>query len=136
MAGYGNYYNSQQFYQPTQQQYPSIGYPQTAQPTRNHGIIWVQGEAGAKSQYVPSGTSELFLDSEELVFYIKTVDASGMPLPLRIFDFKERVSNSSQEEEKVDVPEYVTREEFEKKISELMSEKKITSTTAKKGSKK
>jgi hypothetical protein len=36
----------------------------------------------------------MLLDAENSVFYLKSADASGMPLPLRIFDYKERQSAS------------------------------------------
>ena len=64
-------------------QMPSVA-SQNAQMTND--INWVQGEADAKSRPVGAGHSVVFMDSEESVFYIKTVDQSGMPLPLRIFE--------------------------------------------------
>lgn len=89
---------------------PSVA-PQTAQPTND--INWVQGEADAKSRPVAAGHSVILMDTEQSVMYIKTVDQSGMPQPLRIFDYKERepqgrpagaINNP--------VPDAVTREEF------------------------
>ena len=70
--------------------YPNYTYPytqnfNTSQP--QNGINWVQGEAGAKSYAIAPGQSVLLVDSEKDVFYIKTSDASGMPMPLRIFFF-------------------------------------------------
>lgn len=44
----------------------------------NQGILWVQGEAGAKSYLVAPNTSVLLMDSENSNFYIKTTDAAGM----------------------------------------------------------
>lgn len=83
-----------------QQMYPQYNYPQqtmtpVVQPqpvqaqstTNDNGVIWVQGEAGAKSWVVPPGKSVMLMDSENSVFYIKTTDNSGVPLPLRIFDY-------------------------------------------------
>ena len=43
----------------------------------NTGIVWVQGEAGAKAYPVAAGTSMLLMDSEAENFYIKSTDASG-----------------------------------------------------------
>lgn len=63
---------------------------QAAQPA-NPGIIWVQGEAGAKAYMVAPGASVMLMDAEGQSFYIKGADASGMPLPLRIFDYAERI---------------------------------------------
>ena len=72
--------------QPMQMQQP--------QPQSN-GIVWVQGESAAKSFPVAPNTTVMLLDSESSTFYLKTSDASGMPLPLRVFDYKERTQNPS-----------------------------------------
>lgn len=66
----------------------------TPQPQSN-GIVWVQGESAAKSFPVAPNTTVMLFDSEASVFYLKTSDASGMPLPLRVFDYKERTQNGS-----------------------------------------
>jgi hypothetical protein len=64
---------------------------QQAAPAQTGGdIIWVQGEAGAKSYLVAPGSTVMLMDSEAQTFYFKSADASGMPLPLRIFDYVER----------------------------------------------
>ena len=60
---------------------------------QNNGIVWVQGENAAKSYPVAPNTTVMLLDSESSVFYLKTSDVSGMPLPLRVFDYKERTQN-------------------------------------------
>lgn len=96
---------------------PSM-YPQgvapVAAPAPQPGILWVQGEAGAKSYLVGAGQSVMLLDSEAPCFYIKSTDAAGMPMPLRIFDYTERVQNPVLEH-----TDYVTREEFNKFVSEM-----------------
>lgn len=58
------------------------------------------------------------MDSESNTFYIKSADASGMPMPLRIFDYKERNPEPAPAQG-VDMSAYVTREELEKKLAEL-----------------
>lgn len=83
------------------------------------GIIWVQGETGAKSYLLAPGQSALLMDSEANVFYIKSSDASGMPMPLRIFDYTERVVAKNETPAPAPKADYVTREEFEKVIAEL-----------------
>ena len=92
-----------------------------SQPTnpQDNSINWVQGEAGAKSYPVAPSQSVMLMDSENEVFYIKTVDASGMPLPLRIFDYKERNTQEKEAEEipQIDMSNYITREEFEKRMN-------------------
>ena len=65
-------------------------YQQAFAPRQATGnIIWVQGEAGAKSYIVAPGMTVLLMDSEGDKFYIKSTDASGMPMPLRVFEHKE-----------------------------------------------
>ena len=99
--------------------YPWNGYGAQQQSQTNNGIIWVQGESGAKSFFVNPGQSVLLMDSESSVFYIKSSDASGMPMPLRTFDYTER----KQKQEHIQSNEYITRKEFEKRLSELKSAK-------------
>lgn len=103
---------------------------QTPQPQQTgQGVIWVQGEAAAKSWMVSPGTTVLLMDSEKPAFYLKSADAAGMPLPLRIFDYAERQQNATPTPD----PEnkYVTRDEYEelsRKYAEIMD--KLTSFSA------
>ena len=62
--------------------------PPQQQQNVNQGILWVQGEAGAKSYLVAPNTSVLLMDSENSQFYIKTTDQAGMPT-LRTFVYQE-----------------------------------------------
>lgn len=72
-------------------QAPMQGQPVPPQGnTAGNGIIWVQGEEGAKGYLVAPGENRLLMDSENSTFYIKSTDASGMPMPLRVFDYTER----------------------------------------------
>ena len=110
------YYPNQVPMMQTPQQMP-VGQPtmsQNTQATSGNGITWVQGEAAAKSFPVGAGQSALLMDSEESVFYIKSTDQSGMPQPLRIFDYTERTAQHSEAgiTKKPDV-DYVSRSEFE-----------------------
>ena len=100
---------------------------QSQQSQINSGIIWVQGEFGAKS-YLISGPNQsvLLMDSENDVFYIKSSDSSGMPMPLRIFDYKERPQQTKQANAQVN-SDYITRKEFEKRLSELKNAKQSVS---------
>lgn len=90
-----------------QQQYTM---PQAAPQPQPSPILWVQGEEGAKAYMVAPGTSVLLMDSESSSFYIKSTDASGMPQPLRIFDYTERAANAKSPV--IPSADYVTREEF------------------------
>lgn len=97
-------------YQSPMMQQPTA---QTAQATPS--IIWVQGEEGAKAYMVAAGNSVLLMDSENSAFYIKSTDASGMPLPLRVFDYKERTTATKMPPQTAQQPggEFVTRAEFD-----------------------
>ena len=92
--------------------------PQTMQQQSSQ-IIWVSGEAGAKSYLVAPGNTVMLLDAENSVFYLKSADASGMPLPLRIFDYKERTTTAQQAfggavtGETINLDNFVTRKEFD-----------------------
>lgn len=69
--------------------YPQQFQPQIPQQTvqqQNNGIIWVQGEAGAKSYLVAPNTTVQLWDSESQCIYLKSADASGMP-SMKILDY-------------------------------------------------
>lgn len=59
----------------------------------SNGIIWVQGEEGAKAYMVAPGNSVQLWDSENPVIYLKSADANGIP-SMRIFDLVERVTSA------------------------------------------
>lgn len=120
---YNNYY-------PATYQSP-IGFPQyqqsamsqmqmpqmsmAAQPQSSSGLTWVQGEVGAKAYPVEPGKSVLLMDSDDARFYIKSADASGMPMPLRVFSYTEEVAtqHSHDNAPQINTADFVTREEFE-----------------------
>lgn len=98
--------------------------PAPQQQSGGNGLIWVQGEAGAKSYLVAPNNTVLLMDSESPKFFIKSADASGMPMPLRIFEYKE-TTQKVQSEPTVDTNKYVTREEFDRRIAELTEKKSV-----------
>lgn len=105
--------------------YQQMYYPQQAQmqPQQQNGnsIIWVQGEAGAKSYLVaPNNTVQLW-DSENNVIYLKSADSSGMP-SIKILDYtiRENGSQMAQNGLRSNV-EYATKEELEKLKADIMS---------------
>lgn len=104
-----------QLAQPRQNAYQQPMMGQATQPTQGTpSIIWVQGEEGAKAYMVAAGNSVLLMDSENSAFYIKSTDASGMPLPLRVFDYKERTTSAKTPPQTAQQAggEFVTRAEF------------------------
>jgi hypothetical protein len=89
---YNNYFpvGYQPMYYPQQNQVqtPIQAQPQQ-QPQMNNGIIWVQGEAAAKSYPIAPNSSVPLWDSEANVIYIKSADMSGMP-SIKILDYTMR----------------------------------------------
>lgn len=116
-----------QIYYPNQQPMQSMQYirpqpqPQPTQQPQQGGVIWVQGEEGAKAYMVAAGNSVLLMDSESPRFYIKSTDQSGMPLPLRIFDYTERQQAAPNTPPQAAQPaqQYVTRAEFDALIARI-----------------
>lgn len=95
--------NSNGYYAPYNMSFYGGNTPQvqTPQPTMpqvmpqqqtSGGINWVSGEVGARAHLVAPNTTVMLMDSEASVFYLKSADISGMPLPLRVFDYTERIS--------------------------------------------
>lgn len=114
MALYNNGYPAS--YQPMFQSQPQPQYPHIV----SNGIIWVQGEAGAKSYLVAPNTTVQLWDSENNVIYLKSADSSGMP-SMRILDYtiRENASQTGSNGLKNDSV-YVTKEEFEKFKAEIL----------------
>lgn len=109
------------YYSPAPVQQP-IANP--AQQPAQGGLIWVQGEAGAKSYLVaPNNTVQLW-DSEAQVIYLKSADASGMP-SMKVLDYTIREtglngSNSASVVSANNLSGYATKEEI-RAISERIN---------------
>jgi hypothetical protein len=120
MAYPNGYFNS--YYQPQQMNYPVQQNIQ--QPQQNNSLAWIQGgEASANAYPVAPGMRMWLFDRDEPIFFIKTMDNSGMPQPLRIFDYKERTantpSNSVVQTQPTENTDYVSRSEFDAFKSEI-----------------
>lgn len=92
--------------------------PAQVQQPASQGLLWVQGEAGAKSYLVAPNTTVLLMDADAQRFYIKSTDPSGIP-SLRTFEFTEVIPSHSQPEVQTIAnldDKYVTRKEFEESI--------------------
>lgn len=93
------------------QLYPQI--PQQAQ-SQNNNMIWVQGEAGAKSYLVAPNNTVTLWDSEKQTIYLKSADAAGMP-SMKVLDYtiRENANKASNMPLNNKGEEYVTKEELE-----------------------
>ena len=108
-----------------------IGYQpvqmQTQPQQANTGIIWVQGEAGAKSYLVAPNSSVTLWDSEAQVIYVKSADASGMP-NMKVLDYTIREKNSATRADS-DFKQFATKDDIsllEKQINGLKQQIKAS----------
>lgn len=131
---YPNYNNYSGNYNPYQNQ--------TNNNQQNSGIIWVQGEAGARAYLVaPNSTVQLW-DSEAQIIYLKSADASGMPT-IKILDYTIRenesrnVSVSEKIEKKIEQNgDFATKKDIsalKSEIKEIKAQIKPQRKTIKKG---
>ena len=81
--------------------------PYMAQQQPSSGIIWIQGEAAAKSYLVAPNTTVPLWDSESQTIYIKSADAAGMP-SMKVIDYT--IRNTQQQPA---APAYATREDLD-----------------------
>lgn len=123
MAYYPNYFGQQPY--PYQDQLSQLrntpmAIPgQTFQPQRqdNSGVLWVQGEAGAKSWFVNPGSTVLLMDSEAMRFYLKSADMNGVPA-MRTFEYSE--VGATKPTAAPEAPQFVTVDEFNGFKDEVM----------------
>ena len=138
---YGNYnnynqnqgmqYSNGQYYQlPTSNYNPTYQMAQAPQPVNNLSRInWVQGQAGANAFPLGPGESALLMDSEDSVLYVKSVDASGRPLPLEIYDLVKRnnivpMSTHGSDPAQIkgpDMTQYVKMSDLESMVNDLVN---------------
>lgn len=96
-------------------------------PQQDSSLIWVLGEAGAKSFLIAPNKTVALWDSEAPVIYLKSADASGMP-SMKVLDYKIRESKGTiptAEPLKTNTEDYVTKEELEsykQEVNKLIKE--------------
>ena len=111
---FGNYYG----YNPiTQPNYNTV--IPTQQPNVS-GLVWVQGIEAAKAYLVAPNNTVALWDSEQQRIYLKSADASGMP-SMRILDWAEHTQQPANTVNTVDLSNYITKEEFNIRIDELLT---------------
>lgn len=108
------YYPQQYAQTPQVQSVPAVQPAQQAQNGQpmTSGIIWVQGEAGAKSYLVAPNTTVQLWDSERQTIYLKSADASGMP-SIKTLDYtiRELPQNNVSLAPNFDSKAFATKEE-------------------------
>ncbi len=121
---YNSYFPAgyQQMYYPQQNQMQGTQMSPQNQPqlAPNSNLIWVQGEAGAKSYLVaPNQTVQLW-DSENQVIYLKSADGSGMP-SIKTLDYTIRDAQASAEAQKAAEGKYISKDELKSLQDDLES---------------
>ena len=119
----------QQFYP----QYQSSLLQQTQQPAAvqsPHGLIWVDGEVGAKAYQLPAGLPAnqpiALWDTNDTVIYLKSMNPMGMPNPLQKAHYTLDGVQSGEKRQgysgdvKPDMSEYVKKEDLERMRQDLM----------------
>ena len=125
-----------------QQMYPQYGQqgitqnvPQSqTSGTCMHGLIWVDGEIGAKAYQLPQGLPAnqpiALWDTNDTIIYLKSVNPMGMPNPLQKAHYtlegvKSGVKDQgySEDTEPVKLPDmtqYVRKDDLERMKQDLM----------------
>lgn len=113
---YNSYFPTgyQTMYYPQQNQMQGAQMPlqNQPQPAQNSNLIWVQGEAGAKSYLVAPNTTVQLWDSEDQIIYLKSADASGMP-SIKILDYTIRDAQSDSKATKDESHKFISKKEFD-----------------------
>ena len=138
--GYSNYYSAQ----PVQQQ----SYAPAPQQQNTIGMIWVDGEVGAKAYQMPAGWpagSPIPLwDTNDAMIYLKSINQMGMPNPLykiryTMEDQNQKMLPQAQNQqmsgdghaEQIDTSKFVTKEDidqFKNEIKEMFKQNQSGNT--------
>lgn len=116
----------QQMY-PNYQQQSMAQQPQQTQQTGT-GLIWVDGEVGAKAYQLPANLPPnqpiALWDTNDTVIYLKSVNPMGMPNPLQKAHYRLEEYKSTNPAQSGDVsPDmtmYVRKDDMERMKQELM----------------
>ena len=111
MPGYWPQY-PQQMMQQAQPAVQAAGNPQMSLPTVHADILQVADEDAMEKQPVDAGTSQMMITKDETVIGVKSVLANGEST-MDIYRKQPRVQKPAE-------PEYITREEFEQRMAEMI----------------
>ena len=117
----------------------NTGFPATYQPyyqQPTNGIIWVSGEAGAKSYLLAPNSTVALFDSEAQTIYLKSADASGMP-SMKVLDYTIRNTPTNAPNLPVNaktdnLPDYATKSETDAILAQIATIKKKLDNLTKK----
>lgn len=120
-------YGYQQSYQGQYQQPYNQSYGQSyaQQPAFNR--VWADGEFEARSKLIPDGwppdTPYVIWDSRQPIQYIKSIDARGVPYPMKILKYEEiqqRQQSFALPGQAPENVEFVTKADFNNLKEEMM----------------
>lgn len=133
MAFYPSNYYPQNYgpqYPVSYQQQPLNNQMSYAAQQTDIGWKWVDGEVGARAYQIPPGTPPgvtiPLWDTNDMVIYLKSTNAMGMPNPLQKLRYypeenkqQMKLSGDEKPEDNQGEEKYVTKEEFEKMKREI-----------------
>lgn len=138
MANYPMVYQPGYGYSGTaQQMYPNYqGQSMMQQPVQQSqqggpGLIWVDGEIGAKAYQMPGGWPAnqpiALWDTNDTCIYLKSINPMGMPNPLQKAHYtledavgREKSSDMSGNNVNEDISQYVRKDDMERMKQELL----------------
>ena len=82
-------------------------------------ISYTNGLTGAKGYSIPPNTTMFLMDSDAPQFFIKTSDRNGM-CTIKAYRFEEVVGNDAAPTQTIDTSNFITREEFDTKMAQLL----------------
>ena len=112
----------------SQQMYPQYNQSMQQMPVQQTGgLIWVDGEVGAKAYQMPQGLPAnqpiALWDTNDTIIYLKSVNPMGMPNPIQKarYTLEENKQKSvSRDESRDEATQYVRKEDMERMKQELM----------------
>ena len=129
-TNYGYSGVGQQMYPQYQQYQQNVPQMSATQSQQTGGLIWVDGEVGAKAYQMPAGTPAnqpiALWDTNDTIIYLKSVNPMGMPNPIQKAHYtleEHRGTGSARSgsvEPSIDITEYVRKEDMERMKQELM----------------
>lgn len=108
---YGNYYPNYPY-----QQYPmQQPITQPVQQPQNQILAWIKDEKEAIDFPLSAGQSIFLMSQTEPYLYMKSIDQLGKPTFL-----KKRLVDESENQEKIDLKDYIRKEEIEDLITDMI----------------
>lgn len=109
-----------QLYTPYVPQYQPVFTPpaqqqQQAQPSTSN-VIWVEGEAAAKSYLVGPNQTVALWDNETQTIYLKSADAAGLP-SYKVLEYT--IKDTALQQAETPKANYVTKEDFDEFASNI-----------------